>query len=225
MKTAAFAPRHRIEALFRKGLHALRVALRTLRMDESNGEAAPVPAQAAQGGQPRVLGPLRLSLGADCRVSDRITFTGRDAGANLPESGIPEGDIPELRVGRNVDIGWETTIAVGRRVTLGDNVRIAGRAMLAGYPAHPLPAAASLAAAAGAVERSDGAEPVGDIVIEDDVWLSTGVVVGAGVRIGRGTVVAAGSVVTHDLPPMVLAGGIPARVIRPLAPGPTGRLL
>jgi len=38
------------------------------------------------------------------------------------------------------------------------------------------------------------------------------------VRIGHGCVVAAGSVVTHDLPPMVLAGGIPARVIRTLTP-------
>ena len=33
-----------------------------------------------------------------------------------------------------------------------------------------------------------------------------------------GTVVAAGSVVTRDLPPGVLAGGVPARVLRSLAP-------
>ena len=38
----------------------------------------------------------------------------------------------------------------------------------------------------------------------------------AGVRIGRGTIVAAGSVVTKDLPPGVLAGGIPAVVLRAL---------
>ena len=44
-----------------------------------------------------------------------------------------------------------------------------------------------------------------------------GVTVSAGVRIGRGTVVAAGSVVTADLPPLVLAAGVPARVIRSLA--------
>ena len=39
----------------------------------------------------------------------------------------------------------------------------------------------------------------------------------AGVRIGHGTIVAAGSVVTRDLPAMVLAGGIPAKMIRPLS--------
>ena len=60
-------------------------------------------------------------------------------------------------------------------------------------------------------------EQVGDIIIEKDVWLATGVSVMAGVRIGQGTIVAAGSVVTQDLPSMVLAGGIPAKVIRKLS--------
>ena len=37
-----------------------------------------------------------------------------------------------------------------------------------------------------------------------------------GVTIGAGTIVATGSVVTRSLPPGVLAGGIPAKVIKPL---------
>jgi acetyltransferase-like isoleucine patch superfamily enzyme len=44
------------------------------------------------------------------------------------------------------------------------------------------------------------------------------VTVTAGVRVGQGTIVAAGSVVTRDLPPFVLAGGVPARVLRRLEP-------
>lgn len=153
------------------------------------------------GGMPLVLGPLRISLGEDCRISGQTTLTGR------PASGRPE-----LVIGRNCDIGWQTTIAVGTRVVLGDNVRLAGRAFLAGYPGHPLEAAAR---AAGLPDHDS---QCGDIILEPDVWLATGVMVSAGVRIGRGTVVAAGSVVTHDLPPNVLAGGVPARIIRPLLP-------
>ena len=156
------------------------------------------------GGLPYVTGPVEISLGDDCRISGHSTISGRGC-APRP---------PELRVGNNVDIGWMTTIAVGRQVTIGDNVRIAGRTLLAGYPGHPLNAQAR---AAGLPETDD---QVGDIVLESDVWLATGVSVTAGVRIGQGTIVAAGSVVTGDLPPNVLAGGVPARVIRPLETSP-----
>ena len=38
----------------------------------------------------------------------------------------------------------------------------------------------------------------------------------AGVTIGEGSVIAAGSVVTKDIPPGVLAGGNPAKVIKQL---------
>lgn len=62
--------------------------------------------------------------------------------------------------------------------------------------------------------------------IGHDVWLGNGVFVRRGVSIGTGCVVAAGAVVTADLPPYVIAGGVPARVIRPrFAAGIADRLL
>jgi acetyltransferase-like isoleucine patch superfamily enzyme len=150
-----------------------------------------------EGGMPLVMGPLAIRLGRDVRLSGATTLTGRTAST-----------APLLEVGSNVDIGWQTTIAVGTRVVLGDHVRLAGRCFLAGYPGHPLEAG----------RRAQGqpcdAGQIGDIILEDDVWLATGVTVLAGVRIGRGTVVGAGSVVTRDLPAGVIAAGSPARVIR-----------
>ncbi len=53
-----------------------------------------------------------------------------------------------------------------------------------------------------------------DITIGNDVWLGANTVVTAGVSIGEGTIVAAGAVVTKDLPEYVIAGGIPAKVIK-----------
>ena len=54
------------------------------------------------------------------------------------------------------------------------------------------------------------------VVIEDNVWLGLNVTVLKGVRIGRNSVIAAGSVVTRDIPVNVVAGGIPARVLKSL---------
>ncbi len=184
----------------RNAWHTLTRVLWTTPLFQSRLER-PAPRLTCYGGMPLVLGPVRISFGERVRISGHSTITGRAVA----------GSAPRLTVGDNVDIGWQTTIAVGRRVDIGNNVRIAGRAFLAGYPGHPLDPEAR---AAGAPDTED---QVGDIVLEDDVWLATGVTVSAGVRIGRGTVVAAGSVVTRDLPPMVLAAGVPARVVRGLA--------
>ena len=139
-----------------------------------------------------------IDIGNHCRISGQTTFSGRTASQTAPE----------LIIGNNVDVGWMTTIAVGSKVILGNNVRIAGRAFLAGYPGHPI----------DAEDRAQGLpdtdDQVGDIVLEDNVWLATGVSVMAGVTIGRGSIIAAGSVVTKDIPAGVLAAGIPAKVIK-----------
>ena len=52
-----------------------------------------------------------------------------------------------------------------------------------------------------------------DVTLEDYVWIASRVTILPGVRIGRGAVVATGAVVTKDVPPMAIAGGVPAKVI------------
>lgn len=56
----------------------------------------------------------------------------------------------------------------------------------------------------------------GDITIGNDVWIGMDTIVLGGVTIGNGSVIAAGSVVTKSIPDNVLAGGVPARMIRRL---------
>lgn len=61
------------------------------------------------------------------------------------------------------------------------------------------------------LSNAEWAKPV---VIEDEVFLGSNVRVLKGVTIGKGSVIANSSVVVKSIPPGVLAGGNPAKVIR-----------
>ncbi|MGL1956914.1 MAG: acyltransferase [Colwellia sp.] len=150
------------------------------------------------GGLPVVIGSLDIIMGDKVRLAAMTTISGRAVGHY----------IPQLIIGNNVGIGWRTSISIGKTITIGNNVRIAGDCYLAGYPGHPVNAKLR------ALGKPDEESQVGDITLEDDVWLATGVKVMPGVTIGRGTIVAAGSVVTKNLPSFVLAAGVPARIIK-----------
>jgi acetyltransferase-like isoleucine patch superfamily enzyme len=52
------------------------------------------------------------------------------------------------------------------------------------------------------------------IVIEDNVWIGANTTILPGVTIGQGSVISVNSVVIKDVPPMVVAGGNPAKIIK-----------
>lgn len=66
---------------------------------------------------------------------------------------------------------------------------------------------------------SPGARMGGRVVIEEGVFISTGVTLAPRVRVGARSVIGAGAVVVSDLPPDVLAYGVPARVARSIEDG------
>lgn len=108
----------------------------------------------------------------------------------------------ETRIGRNVFINQNCTlydlggIDIGDDVMIGPNVSI----ITSGHPLDP------------ATRRS---VTIGKpISIGSNVWIGTGATILGGVTIGENSVVAAGSVVTRDVPPNVLVGGNPARILR-----------
>ncbi|OCH63938.1 acyltransferase [Vibrio splendidus] len=152
------------------------------------------------GGLPFVSGPVQITIGDNCRISGHTTFSG----CTQPLEGLEH---PLLSIGNNVDIGWQSTIAVGGKVVISDNVRIAGGAFLFGYSGHPLDAKRR------ALGEGDDPQQIGNIILEQDVWLGTNVTVKGGVTIGEGAVIAAGSVVTKNVPAFAIAGGNPARVV------------
>jgi maltose O-acetyltransferase len=128
------------------------------------------------------------------------------------------GENSHVRAPFYCDYGYQTHIGDGVFVNFGlvaldvATIRIGNDVQIGPYvqlltPTHPL----------NPEERRgkwEGGEP---ITIEDNVWLGGAAVVGSGVTIGAGTVVGAGAVVVRDLPPNVVALGVPARVARTLA--------
>ncbi len=155
-------------------------------------------------------------------------------------SGAPEGERKALlrelipQMGADVDIigpvffDYGSFTAIGERtfinadlkvldccpVTIGKNVMIGtGCSLLT--PMHPL-----LTRERNLREKPDGSlydlEYAKPITIEDECWLGGNVTVCGGVTIGRGSVIGAGSVVTRDIPPGMVAFGVPCRPIRPI---------
>ncbi len=55
---------------------------------------------------------------------------------------------------------------------------------------------------------------IGNIIINDAVWIGANVVVSPGVTIGENSIVGANSVVTKDVPPYAVVGGVPAKIIK-----------
>jgi acetyltransferase-like isoleucine patch superfamily enzyme len=65
----------------------------------------------------------------------------------------------------------------------------------------------------------------GRVTIDRGAFVSVGAVLAPRVSIGAGAIVGAGAVVVCDIPPDVVAYGVPARVVRDVRPEDWGRLL
>ena len=158
-----------------------------------------------------------IRLGAGCYLDEGVYIHACPAGVEIgARTLVMHGavlhvynfrDLPHagIRIGCDSLIGEYTVIRGQGGVTIGDRVYTSPLTQILAVnhvfddPRRPF------------VEQGITAE---GITIEDDVWLGSGSIVTDGVRIGRGAVVAAGAVVTGDVPPGVVVGGVPARVLR-----------
>ena len=109
----------------------------------------------------------------------------------------------QITIGEGTFVNYDCVMLDGAPIRIGAACQIASGVQLvtATHPLEPEP-------------RRQGWEYAHPITLGDNVWLGAGVIVRDGVSIGDDTVVGAGSVVTRDLPPGVVAVGVPARIQR-----------
>jgi maltose O-acetyltransferase len=111
----------------------------------------------------------------------------------------------QITLGRYVYMNFGCVVLDVCPVTIGNEVMF-GPSVQVLTATHPLDATA----------RCAGPELGRPITIGDRVWVGGGAILLPGITIGENSIIAAGAVVTRDVPPNVVVGGNPARVIREL---------
>ena len=158
--------------------------------------------------------PQRISLGENVLIDEfaMLAIYGRGDDEIIIGDGVLIGRrsvvkcrLGSLHIGNNTNVGMDCRIASTSMVTIGNYCLFAGKCYIG-----------------GAQHRHDRRDiPITlqplhtqGVIIEDDVWLGANVCVNDGVKIGRGAIVGAGAVVTRDIPPYMIAAGVPAKVIK-----------
>ena len=158
----------------------------------------------------RVLGPLGISALGKISIGQNVTIVSDSrfnrAGINHPTQ-LVAGSGAELIIGDDTGISGASIYAM-ERIKIGNHVLIGANCHIYDTDFHPMD---------WKQRRVSGSPATSPVKIGDDVWLAANVTVLKGVTIGARSVIAAGSVVTSDIPADVLAGGIPARIIKELS--------
>ena len=104
-----------------------------------------------------------------------------------------------ITIGQGTIIGDQAFLDGRARLTIGNHVAIASSVLIYNSE-HDI--------------HSDNFDPIEEPVeIGDYVFIGPRAVILPGVKIGKGAVIAAGAVVTKNIPPLTIAGGVPAKEI------------
>lgn len=140
-----------------------------------------------------ILAGGRIKMGNNNVLCERVSIWSH-------EKGVSFGDNVAIGIGSYI-CGTGGKIEIGNEVRIADNVRMYSFNHVFSNPKKAI--------------ASQGYTRKG-IFIGNNVWIGSGSVVLDGVKIGKNSVIAAGSVVTKNIPDNVLAGGVPAKLIRKL---------
>ena len=149
------------------------------------------------GRRPSITGKVQIRCDGTAIVGDLFTVSGE---AGMVKIYVAPGAL--LTIGHETVVSANVNIEATHEVRIGSNVMLASNCSILDDAHHDVEP--------GAVRYK------GPTIIGSNVWLGRNVMVLPGVEIGDGSVIGANSVVAKDIPPNVLAGGMPAQVLRKL---------
>ena len=143
------------------------------------------------GSSVRCEGKIKLAGTKNVKIGDKTKF---EKNIRLKTEGRGY-----IHVGANVNIGRGVKIVSHSNITIEDNTHIGDYVTIRDTltPSNVSP-------------DQKASKPV---YIGKDTWIGKGTRIHAGVTIGNGSTIAANSVVTRSIPPGVIAGGTPAKII------------
>lgn len=112
----------------------------------------------------------------------------------------------KLAIGKHCYFGNRLCILVAADVKIGNNVLIASDVTIVSHN-HGIDPESK-------IPYMDQPLQTAEVTIEDNCWIGDKVIVLGGVTIGSGSIIGAGSIVTKSIPPLSIAVGNPARVIK-----------
>ncbi|TWI19958.1 DapH/DapD/GlmU-related protein [Sphingobacterium siyangense] len=117
-----------------------------------------------------------------------------------------------LKVGDNVNLGQNVHIGVLNYVELGNNVLIGSNVLITDHN-HGKYNGIDQDSPESAPNKRKIYSP-GKVIIGENVWIGDGVVILPNIVIGSGSIIGSNSVVSKDIPPNVIVGGNPLKIIK-----------
>lgn len=143
-----------------------------------------------------------ISIGEKCVIGENVALT---AWSKFKD----ELFTPEIIIGDNVSIGFNSHITAINKIVIGNNV-LMGKNVLITDNSHGQFEYSEIKIAPS--KRSLYSK--GEVIIDDNVWIGDKASILSGVHIGYGSIIAANAVVTKDIPPLSIAAGVPAVIVK-----------
>lgn len=112
----------------------------------------------------------------------------------------------KISIGNNCGFSG-TTIGAGELISIGNDVLVGANSLITDSDWHAI----------DPVYRNTYPAKTAPVYIENNVWIGYNVTILKGVRIGENSIIAANSLVVKDIPPNVIAGGNPCKIISKLS--------